>query len=324
MSIESKVAEARTLLREFGFDSAQTNERAALVLFALLDLKPDDEWSDAKSARLRTVAIMEHISRYWGRTYAPNSRETIRRFTLHQFVDAGFAIYNEDHPERAVNSQWNNYRITDEALAVIKLAGTPEFAPALAEYLEVLPGLREKYSAARDLARIPVTLPDGRSLDLSGGGQNVLIKQMVEDFCGYFIKGGQVVYIGDADAKLAVFDEAKLAELGVVVDHHGKLPDLVVYQPDTNWLFLMEAASTHGPVDAKRYGELSKLFAGSTAGLVYVSCFPDRRTMRKYLADLAWETEVWNADEPTHMIHLNGERFLGPYSKSKDVSRAGH
>lgn len=75
----------------------------------------------------------------------------------------------------------------------------------------------------------------------------------------------------------------------------------------------MEAATSHGPVDAKRYGELTKLFASAKPGLVFVSCFPSRATMRKFLSDLAWETEVWNADEPTHMIHLNGSRFLGPY-----------
>jgi type II restriction enzyme len=75
----------------------------------------------------------------------------------------------------------------------------------------------------------------------------------------------------------------------------------------------MEAASSHGPVDAKRYGELTKLFANAKPGLVFVSCFPDRATMRRLLSDLAWETEVWNAAEPTHTIHLNGSRFLGPY-----------
>lgn len=91
------------------------------------------------------------------------------------------------------------------------------------------------------------------------------------------------------------------------------MPDLVVYMPDRNWLVLMEAASSHGPVDSKRHGELAALFARSTAGLVYVSCFPDRTEFRKYVTAIAWETEVWRADHPTHMIHYNGERFLGPY-----------
>lgn len=163
------------------------------------------------------------------------------------------------------------------------------------------------------MTRIPVTLPGGKELTLGGGGQNVLIKQMLDDFCALFVPGGEVLYIGDADEKLMHFDEEKFAELGVVVDTHGKLPDLVVYQPEKDWLFLMEAASTHGPVDAKRYGELQALFAGSTAGLVYVSCFPDRATMRKFLAELAWETEAWCASDPTHMIHLNGDKFLGPH-----------
>lgn len=76
----------------------------------------------------------------------------------------------------------------------------------------------------------------------------------------------------------------------------------------------MEAASTHGPVDAKRQSELATLFGHSTAGLVYVSCFPNRATMRKFLSELAWESEAWCADAPSHMIHLNGDRFLGPHS----------
>lgn len=158
-----------------------------------------------------------------------------------------------------------------------------------------------------------MTTPGGDTFTLKAGGQNALIKAMVEEFCAYFVPGGEVLYVGDADEKLATFERERLAALGVNVDEHGKMPDLVVYQPDKNWLFLMEAASTHSPVDHIRYSELSSLFSGSTADLVYVSCFPDRSIMRRFLPDLAWETEVWLASEPTHMIHLNGTKFLGPY-----------
>jgi type II restriction enzyme len=87
----------------------------------------------------------------------------------------------------------------------------------------------------------------------------------------------------------------------------------MVYLPERNWLVLMEAASSHGPVDSKRYGELRSLFGDASAGLVFVSCFPSRAAMRKYLSDIAWETEAWCADNPSHIIHFNGERFLGPY-----------
>lgn len=148
---------------------------------------------------------------------------------------------------------------------------------------------------------------------MSPGGQNPLIKSIVDDFCQHFTPGGRVLYVGDADSKWAVFDEATLGNLGVAVDQHGKMPDLVVYLADKNWLILIEAASTHGPVDSKRHGELKRLFATSTAGLVFVSCFPSREAMRTYLASIAWETDVWCADNPTHLIHFDGERFLGPY-----------
>jgi type II restriction enzyme len=181
------------------------------------------------------------------------------------------------------------------------------------DYLIKAPGLRAQYAVERDLNRIPVTLADGKKVTLSPGGQNTLIKSMVEDFCSYYAPGGQILYLGDADSKWAVSEEKKLSELGVQVDHHGKMPDLVIYMPDRNWLVLLEAASSHGPVDAKRHAELSKLFSGSKPGLVFVSCFPTRAEMRKYLADIAWESEVWCADSPTHLIHFNGERFLGPY-----------
>lgn len=309
----TRLDEARQILQAFRFDKARTNARAARTLLALAQLDEQSHWADATNPMLGVRAILDWIRLRLGVDVVENTRETYRRQTLHQFRDAGFVIYNDDDPARPTNSSANNYRINPEALKVIRLYGTPSFDKALSDYLSVAPGLLEKYQAARDMTRIPVHLPGGQELTLGGGGQNVLIKQMIDDFCAYFIPGGKVLYIGDADEKLMHFDEAKLATLGVTVNTHGKLPDLVVYQQSTNWLFLMEAASTHGPVDAKRHGELQALFSGSTAGLVYVSCFPDRAVMRKFLADLAWETEAWCASDPTHMIHLDGERFLGPY-----------
>ncbi|GAB20616.1 hypothetical protein GOEFS_121_00180 [Gordonia effusa NBRC 100432] len=318
-----KLDQAKEILEAFGFDTVRTNTRSALILLALLQIEPTSDWSQAQNPMLTVDGIRLWVNgRYEdvlrahnnGNVYAPNSRETLRRQTLHQFRDAGFVIYNDDDPGRLTNSSHNNYRVNSEALAAIRMYGTQGFAGAVSGYLETAPGLLAKYKAAREMTRIPVTLPGGKSLTLSGGGQNVLIQQMIDDFCALFVPGGEVLYIGDADAKLMHFDVDTLASLGVTVNTHGQMPDLVVYQRDTNWLFLMEAASTHGPVDAKRHGELQALFAGSTAGLVYVSCFPDRATMRKFLADLAWETEVWCASDPTHMIHFNGDRFLGPHA----------
>jgi adenine-specific DNA-methyltransferase len=122
-----------------------------------------------------------------------------------------------------------------------------------------------------------------------------------------------LVYAGDTGDKWGYFDAALLAELGVAVDSHGKMPDVVLHYPAKNWRLLVESITSHGPVNSKRHAELAKLFARSTAGLVYVTAFPDRAIMGRYLGEIAWETEVWVANAPSHLIHFNGECFLGPY-----------
>lgn len=309
-----RVEDARFILESLGFDAERSNERSAMVLLSLLKIGQETEWSEAAAPMLGTRAIMDWIRDHYGVEYAANTRETIRRFTLHQFSDAMLVQRNPDDPRRPVNSPKTCYQVHPRALELIRSYETPAFASLVDTYLAEVPGLRAQYDAAREMNRIPVTLPDGSPITLSPGGQNVLIKKMIEDFCGYYAPGGVILYVGDADDKWSVFEGDALARLGVEVDEHGKMPDLVVHLPDKDWLLLLEAATSHGPVDAKRHRELATLFANSTAGLVYVSCFPNRGTMRKYLAQIAWETEVWCADNPTHLIHFNGDRFLGPYA----------
>jgi type II restriction enzyme len=294
-------------------DEKRSNERSARTLLALLRLRPDDDWAIASNPPLGTRAIMDWMRDHYDYDYAANTRETIRRSTLHQFSDALLVQQNPDKPDRPVNSPKSNYQVTAKALAVIRLFETSNFNAGLARYIVDIPGLKVQYAAARKMHRIPVVLPNGEILDLSPGGQNPLISQIIDDFCSQFTPGAEVLYIGDADAKWARFEADRLAELGVTVDQHGKMPDLVVYLADKDWLILLEAAASHGPVDSKRRSDLAELFKNARPGLVYVSCFPDRKKMRQYLPHISWETEVWCAEDPTHLIHFNGERFLGPY-----------
>lgn len=313
MRSSNRVREARELLNALGMDGERSNERSALVLLALLGMRPGDAWSEAANPMVGTRAIMNWIRDEYGKDYAPNTRETIRRFTLHQFAEAHLVVQNPDQPDRPTNSPNWNYQLTTEALAVVQTYGTQEFSSKLAEYLAIVPGLKARYAAAREMFKIPLILPNGSEVTISPGGQNVLIKQIIEEFCPRYTPGAEILYIGDTDQKWALFESERLAQLGVTPDLHGKMPDLVAYMADRNWLVLMEAVSSHGPVDSKRHGELASLFSGSTAGLVYVSCFPDLAEYRKYSTQISWETEVWCADHPTHMIHHDGERYLGPY-----------
>ena len=144
-------------------------------------------------------------------------------------------------------------------------------------------------------------------------GTSELIKSVIEEFAPRFVPGGILIYAGDTGEKWGYFDKELLAKLGVEVDGHGKMPDVVLYYPERKWLLLVESETNHGPVDGTRHEELAQLFSGSKAGLVYLTAFPSRAAMTRYRGEIAWETEVWVADEPSHLIHFNGGRLLGPY-----------
>ena len=160
---------------------------------------------------------------------------------------------------------------------------------------------------------IPVNLPNGEKLLLSSGGQNELIKQVIEEFCPRYTPGGNIIYIGDAGEKINDKELEYFEQLGIKIDKHGKMPDLIIELTDKKWLVLIEAVTSHGPIDIKRHNELQTLFGGGSYGLVFLTTFESRKIMNRYLAEIAWETEVWVAEAPSHLIHFNGERFLGPY-----------
>ena len=270
-------------------------------------------WSQATNPLIGITPIMAWARQHYGRDDAPNTRETYRRQTMHQLVDAGIALYNPDDLTRAVNSPHAAYQISPPALELIKAYRTPAWKSSLSEYLNGAKTLAARYAAAREHHQIPVTTSGGTTLALTPGDHSRLIKAIVEDFAPRFAPGSVLVYAGDTGSKVGYFDQTLLAKLGVSLDRHGKLPDVVLHFVERNWLLLVESVTSHGPVDGKRHGELSKLFATCTAGLVYVTAFPNRQIMGKYLPEIAWETEVWIADAPSHLIHFNGVRFLGPY-----------
>lgn len=310
---KKKIEEALQVLKDLGVPKEQQNERSALTLLSLLDLKPNTPWQEAGQPLMGITPMMEFFRVHYGKTYAPNTRETVRRQTVHQFLDAGIVTINPDEPERPTNSPHAVYQIEGRLLKVLSVHGTPEWRKSLRTYLASVETLKAKYARARELKRIPIQVAEGKTITLSPGGQNVLVERIIKDFCEIFTGGAKVIYVGDTDEKWAYFDEALLKSLGVIIDAHGKMPDVIVYEEGKNWLVLIEAVTSHGPVNPKRRGELKTLFEGCKAGLVFVTAFLTRAAMVKYLGDISWETEVWVADAPTHLIHFNGERFLGPY-----------
>jgi hypothetical protein len=313
MKERKEISQALDVLKQIGMPKAQLNERSALCLLALLNLGPNKPWKSAEAPLMGITPMMTFSSTRYKKTYAPNTRETFRRQTMHQFVAAGIALYNPDEPERPVNSPNAVYQIEPELLEILKTYGTSSWAAGLKAYLSTRQTLAQKYAKERMMTRIPVRTPDGKDLVLSGGMHSSLIKSVIEEFAPRFVPGAVLVYAGDTGAKWGQFDKDLLSKVSVTVDAHGKMPDVVLYYPDKGWLILVEAVTSHGPVDGKRHAELAKLFVNSSAGLVYVTAFPSRTVMTRYLADIAWETEVWVSEAPSHLIHFNGAKFLGPH-----------
>lgn len=316
MSVKEKyIDDALQIIASLGLPKAQQNDRSALCLLAILGMTPGKKWREASNPLIGITPIMEWIHEHYDKLYAPNSRETIRRQTMHQFCDAGLALYNPDLPTRPVNSPKAVYQVEPAALEMLKTFGTDAWHDALAEYMVERETLVARYAKEREQNMIPVEIAPGKKIHLSPGDHSELIRDIIASFAPRFAPGSVLVYAGDTGDKMGYFDAPLLASLGVEVDSHGKMPDVVLHFTEKNWLLLVESVTSHGPVDGKRHAELAKLFSGSTAGLVYVTAFPNRAIMGRYLGEIAWETEVWVADAPSHLIHFNGVRFLGPYEE---------
>lgn len=313
---QQKIEDALQILKALGMPRGQQNERSALTLLALVRLKPSGNWGDLSRPLMGITPIMHYCQEHYGRVYAPNTRETFRRQTMHQFVEAGIALYNPDDPSRAVNSPRTSYQISEEALEVVKAFGTDSWEATLRLYLEGQPTLAAKWAKYREMQMVPVRLPDGEEINLTPGSHSELIKQIINAFAPRFAPGSELIYVGDTGDKIGYFKIQRLSELGVVdLDRHGKMPDVVFYYEAKNWLLLVESVTSHSPIDPKRHNELTDLFSKSNPALVFVTAFPNRRIMTRHLSDISWETEVWCADSPTHLIHFDGERFLGPYEE---------
>jgi type II restriction enzyme len=306
-------AEAKEVLAAMGMPIAQQNDNAIYSLLAFAALGPKTPWSAAQAPRLTPHEVIQFARERYRKRYAENTRETIRRQAIHQFVQGGILTRNPDDPGLATNSPRTHYALTDEALCVLRAYGSSRFAPEVAEFLAAVGGgLAARYAMKRGALGVEVVLGEGETIRLSPGEHNRLHARVMDSFRPRFAPGGRALYVGDTDHKSLHVDGITLAALGVPVTKHDKLPDIVLYDEARGWLFLIEAVSSHGPVSAKRHAELEEALHACQAGRVYVSAFPTFREFKKHAAQIAWDTEVWIAEVPEHLLHYNGDRFFGP------------
>ncbi len=307
-----KIQEAQEILQTLGLPGKQQNEMAALTLLVLAQLSEATPWEEARQRSLRIHDILEAIQTRYDRRYAENTRETIRRQVIHQFVQAGVALRHPDDPTLPTNSPRTHYAPSIPFLETIRAYGASAWAVAAQAFLENQRALIETYRQQREQQLIPLTIAGNIEYRLSPGAHNKLQVAIIEEFGPRFAPGATLLYLGDTANKTLHIDEAGFTKLGIPTPSHDKLPDVVLYDEKRNWLYLIEAVTSHGPISPKRQLELQEMLLDYQADPIYVTAFLDFSAFKNFLLDIAWETEVWIADRPDHMIHFNGNKFLGP------------
>ncbi len=302
-----KINEARELLKMLGMPKTQQADICCYVLLAMAGIKPNTLWKDAGNEWIRIHDIIQFANIYYGSTYAENSRETFRKQALHHFRNAALV---EDNG-KATNSPNYRYRLTEETLQMVRTFQTSEWQKSVSRFLEYHEKLVDMYASKKKMTMMPVRI-NGADFQFSIGRHNELQKAIIQEFAPRFAPNSECLYVGDTIEKDLVKNVDKLKELGFEITLHDKMPDVVLYREDKDWIYFVESVTSVGPMDAKRILEITEMTKSVAAGKIFVTAFLDFRTYKRFSENLAWETEVWIAEMPEHMIHLNGDKFLGP------------
>lgn len=321
--IQKLTNEALVILSALGVPLAdltkRRQEKMAKAFLAVAGMKTDTPWSEAKDSmsdgghQLQSRQIISFMNSHLNESISPGSYDDIRRKDLVLPIEAMIVLRSAKNPDANTNDGTRGFALNPSAADVVRSFGSTAWQPALQSFLAGRASLAQELSRKRDLARIPVKVNNNEVLSFSPGKHNQLQKQIIEDFLSIFGFGAEVLYVGDTEDKYKYSNSPRLSSLNFFELAHDKLPDVVAYSSQKNWLFLIEAVTTANPINELRLRTLKQLTAQCSADLIYITAFPDRSTYRKFAHDIAWETEVWLADSPEHMIHFNGDKFIGPY-----------
>lgn len=302
-----KLETIKKLLADVGMPDKQQSDLCALTMLGLANLKEGDSFKKASNNWIRIHDVIQFINDNYGVTYAENSRETFRKQAMHHFRNAALI---EDNG-KATNSPNYRYRITSEFLNVLKSIGTKKENLSLQNFLSVHEKLVDTYASKKTMPMMPVKI-NNVDYVLSPGSHNELQKAILEEFAPRFAPNSECLYVGDTTNKDLVKNVNKLSELGFEITLHDKMPDVVLYRADNNWLYFIEAVDSVGPMSPERVIDIQRMTKNVNCGKIFVTAFLDFKKYKHFSEQLAWETEVWIAEMPDHMIHLNGDKFLGP------------
>lgn len=315
------INEALEILESVGIPLASKTERAqermAVCFLAVAGIST--KWSEANGPiapiHLKTRDIIRIVNQNFEEKISSGSYDDIRRKDLKLLVLADLVLNSGVNKGSATNDPTRGYDLDPDFKNLIVQFGTKNWNSSLKSFNKSRPSLSEILERKRNLEKIPVSLPSGVMLELSLGEHNDLQKAIIESFLPRFGSDCEVLYLGDTSNKSLYMNVERLKELNFFELSHDELPDIVAYSKKNNWLYLIEAVHSSGPMSEARVFSLKKLLAGCSADLIFITAFLTKADFRKWMMDVAWETEAWIADNPDHMVHFNGDKFLGPYAK---------
>ncbi|MCA9996371.1 MAG: hypothetical protein KDE56_11520 [Anaerolineales bacterium] len=320
-AVQELINQALYILDSFGIPiegkSSRQIERMAIAFLALCDVKTNSDWPSAKSLdnnyALKTRDVIDYVNSHFGESLSRGSYDDIRRKDLKHLALAGIVV--SDRPEAAKNDPNRAWGINPEYVGLIRTSLQENWIVSVEEFFKLKPQLREQLSSQRDIHKTPIKLPSGTKLSFGPGQHNQLQKAIIEEFFPRYGFGANVIYVGDAAHKFLHYDEGMANGLGLAKLDHSELPDIVAYSAMKNWLYLVEAVHSSGPITTERIIALKPFLENCAADVIYITAFLNRSAFRKFVGEIAWETEVWIASEPDHLIHFNGNKFLGPYTR---------
>ena len=317
--IQELVNHTLAILETFGIPINSTSrrlERLAIVFLAVSDVKNISGFAKAKDLKtdnyaLKTREIIEYVNKYFQENISSGSYDDIRRKDLKYLVAANIVL--QSSPKSATNDSTRGYGLNPIYAKILRKYPSKNWFEDVKGEMANIQTLAEQLRREREIKKIPVLLPKGSELKFSTGKHNDLQKAIIEQFLARYGYGAKILYVGDTSDKYLYLQKEELEQINFFDISHEELPDIIAYSEAKNWLYLIEAVHSSGAISELRLLQLQKLTEKCTAEIIYVTAFLDKVTFRKFIADIAWETEVWIADNPDHLIHFNGDKFLGPY-----------
>ncbi len=296
----------------------ERKEKIAIALLAVGDVKSSRDWPRIKDANkdyaVTTKQMITFYNQYLEDSTSMGSYDYVLRFGLERLLIAGIVVRSK--PNANLSDSTRGYKISVEYSRIIRTYGQRDWAQQVAIFNRSHKTYAERLAQQRDIPKITVRTADGQEFQLKDGEHNIIQQQVIQEFLPRFGYGATILYCGDSDNKYGVINEAKiLTSLGIGDISRGKLPDIVAYSEVKDWIFLIEAYHSSNPITPERKYQLEQMMRSSASKCIFVTAFNNHDAYHSCPEDIAWETEIWIATEPDHMIHRNGHRFMGPYSE---------